>query len=547
MPNRLQAFNLFDFRGGINLRPETFQLQENEMPELLNMEIDPRGGLNTRKGWVGFGPKITTSAWDPRLGYALTTSLGDRYWLVSNKESTNGVVYARTNSGSWVSLPNTATPASPHLNDYATWGDEVWVTCGRGQTWTWNGSTRTNLTLSGAANWQNDYAVPGAVDTAPAAEVIDQSHGYLFVAATFEDGVYHPNRIRWSHPNNPKRWAQSDYIDVDDGGSKITGLVSFSDRVLIFKPDSVWALFGYDADSWEMANVSRTIGCLNQQTVARNETAVFFMSWPQGIFAYTDRGITELSEPIRTVFQDRKMDADSIHNSWLGWVGRRLWCSLPFEEDAVPPTDAMSVFVFDPTLSDPGSWMMFRGAGYCVPGPYLERTDADQNTPLIAFNRKYAYLQQLEVNGDSATDTCVPGQPQTFDTRMRTKWIDAGAPTWMKSWRRPDFLLRGLTFDTFVKTQVFHDYDNFNAQRSFVIRFLPDNVPARYTDTGLVADGGFLWGDGTLYGGSEQTNSVERGGTMGRAGAVQVRCVGDPGVTWGLNGIVFKFVPRRFH
>ena len=51
MPNRLKALNQFDFTGGINLRPETFQLLENELPELFNMEVDPRGGLNVRKGW----------------------------------------------------------------------------------------------------------------------------------------------------------------------------------------------------------------------------------------------------------------------------------------------------------------------------------------------------------------------------------------------------------------------------------------------------------------------------------------------------------------
>ena len=51
MPNRLQPLDLMDFTGGLNLRKNQFQLAENESPDLLNVDIDPRGGFYTRKGW----------------------------------------------------------------------------------------------------------------------------------------------------------------------------------------------------------------------------------------------------------------------------------------------------------------------------------------------------------------------------------------------------------------------------------------------------------------------------------------------------------------
>ena len=49
MPNRLKPLNQLDFTGGVNLRPETFQLLDNELPELFNMEVDPRGGSTCAK------------------------------------------------------------------------------------------------------------------------------------------------------------------------------------------------------------------------------------------------------------------------------------------------------------------------------------------------------------------------------------------------------------------------------------------------------------------------------------------------------------------
>jgi hypothetical protein len=548
MVNRLKPLNLFDFTGGVNLRPETFQLKDNEMPELLNMELDPRGGINTRKGWVGFGAAVPATPWNPRHAYAHTTSAGDRVWMVANQTAAGtGAIHSKLGTaGAWTAIAGNAT-AKPHLADFTSWGDSVYIVRGNpNSSVKWDNSMVTVLTPCAAANWQNDYAAPGSTDTFPYADLVEQSHGYMFVAGTNEDNIAQPNRIRWSHPNNPQRWAQADYIDIRDGGQRITALVAFSDRLLVFKPDSVWAVFGYDADTWEVANISRTVGCLSQQVCARNEAAVFFLSWPQGIFGYTDKGISELSIPIRTIFQDQRLDPDSINNSWMGWMGRRLWCSLPYDDTPPAPVDAATVFVFDPALQDPGSWMMFRGGDGSVPGPYMERTDADQATPLIAFSRQYPYLLQLESTSTDAADEAVPNTPVPFNTRFRTKWLDAGAPTWKKSWRRPDFLLRGMTFETTVNVQVFHDFDNYNAERSFLVQYTPDNFPATYTPDGDPTKHGFVWGDGTLYGGSDQTSSVERGGTMGRSGAVQVLCVGNPGVAWGLNGIIFKYVPRRF-
>ena len=540
MPNRLQPLNAFDFTGGINLRPETFQLLENELPVLFNMEIDPRGGLNIRKGWKALpvDPVTEQADWDPRNGWASVTSLGDRIVMVAN--GTTGQLYGQLNGGNFGPVGTTGADAVPHVADFAAWNDNVWIVRGTQPTLIWSGSgAPTQPVVSGGANWQDDYLDPGVGLNAVSGDLIAQHSGYMFVASTTEDSVRYPNRLRWSHSNNPGAWHSEDFIDLSEGGQKITALIPYSDRLVIFKPDSVWALFGYDAETWELTNISRTVGCIHQQAICRNESGVFFASWPQGIFAYTERGnVDELSVPIRTVFQDQWMQPSAIHNCWLGWVDRRLWCSLPYNAELPGPDDARTVFVWDPSLSGSGSWTMFRGADNCVPGPYLERADTDRDTPLVAFVRQFPYVIVLDEVSSAAVDECVPTHVHGFSTRMRTRWLDAGAPTWKKSWRRPDFLLRGMKVNTLINCRVFHNYDNSNAQRSFTVEYTPDNLTALW--------GSFVWGDGTLYGGSDQTSSIERGSTMGRAGVVQIELTGASGVSWGLNGIVFKFIPRRF-
>ena len=41
---------LESFSGGLNLRSDQFNLQDNESPDLLNVTVDPRGGIRMRDG-----------------------------------------------------------------------------------------------------------------------------------------------------------------------------------------------------------------------------------------------------------------------------------------------------------------------------------------------------------------------------------------------------------------------------------------------------------------------------------------------------------------
>ena len=43
---------LEDFSGGLNLRSDQFNLAPNESPEMLNVDVDPRGGIKMRLGVV---------------------------------------------------------------------------------------------------------------------------------------------------------------------------------------------------------------------------------------------------------------------------------------------------------------------------------------------------------------------------------------------------------------------------------------------------------------------------------------------------------------
>src|SRR4029077_17770238 len=115
MVNRLEPLNLMDFTGGLNLRRNQFQLGETESPDLLNVDIDPRGGFYTRKGWMRWNDTdvIDVAAgveWKPRNAFIHTHANGSQYINVVNDHK----IYWADNDGVFARLGTVVAEAQPH-------------------------------------------------------------------------------------------------------------------------------------------------------------------------------------------------------------------------------------------------------------------------------------------------------------------------------------------------------------------------------------------------------------------------------------------------
>ena len=103
--SRLQPINLDDFNGGVNFRESQFTLGDDESPEMLNMEIDVRGGIKTRKGWSRWNATDivgtpTSSNWLPRTAWVHPLEAGSYLVYVAN----DGDIYAAPSNGVFVQL-----------------------------------------------------------------------------------------------------------------------------------------------------------------------------------------------------------------------------------------------------------------------------------------------------------------------------------------------------------------------------------------------------------------------------------------------------------
>jgi len=533
---RVEALNLVNFTGGLNLRADAFELAENESPDMLNVDIDPRGGFFSRKGWERWNSTPIASPWDPRSMFTHTLANGTEHVFVSN----NGVLWESTN-GSFstvqVSAVDVAASASPHLADFAAWGDTLYVACGnQEQVLQWDTSAPSLMTAAGASTF-TAYTAP-STDVFPQCDFIASHSGYMFAAGTYEDSNAHPHRLRWSHPAVPGAWNSNDYIDIKEGGGPITGILPMRDHLLIFKSSSVWALFGYDSNSWQLVNVTREVGAVHRQAIARSEQTVFFFAWPRGVFAITDTQFpVEISQQLRPAFEDAYFANSASTELWMGWLKDRLWVSVPYWNDGLgsPPPTAKTSFVFDPSLGKQGAWTAYIGAGSEGVGPFAQGGNygASDNKAFACCRETASVVRvdELDLAGDNFDGSSAP-----FDTRYMTRWVDAGWPSLRKQWRSPDLVLEKRSSAYDLSLTVFRDFDSSVPKRQRTV-----SVPS--------ASSAGVWGAmtwGTDYWGTGGSGTLlERGPSFGPASSVQLMFEGEDLKSWGVNGLVLKYIPRR--
>ena len=65
----LNIVELSDFTGGLNFRADQFQLSSFESPDMLNVEIDPRGGVFSRGGYRRLNTTAVAGTWSPQKLY----------------------------------------------------------------------------------------------------------------------------------------------------------------------------------------------------------------------------------------------------------------------------------------------------------------------------------------------------------------------------------------------------------------------------------------------------------------------------------------------
>jgi hypothetical protein len=524
-----------DFTGGLNYRADQFQLKDNESPDMLNVEIDPRGGVYSRGGQRNYNTTAISGTWTPR-------NLFPFYGNTSTLMLTSATKVYKTTDGTFTTLQYGAgldiTSSNSHGASFAQWGNNLYVATGTagngGYVWKTTDTYATPLTASGTNphDWQT--TVTSAERKIPTAEYIYVHTNKMFAANTIENGVLWINRLRWSLENAPENWAAASHIDINGGGDGITGLAVVNGNLVIFKPRAIYVLFGYDTDTYQLVELSSDLGVHSKQQIVQTENGVFFYVRNKGIYFYNGSSVEYVFDNIKTIFDNKYVNNSQNDNITLSWVNNRVWLSLPYTESAAAATTATINFVLDPAINN-GVYTAFKhhdGAGLVGGCDWNDSSGNDYHLMMHPTLPRVIKVDMYNEEYDSTANTLVP-----FPSYYRTKWQDGGNYVAKKMWRRPDFVIKESTIPAVIGVTVFHDYaeGDSTARRQF-------NISQAPTVTGM------LWGTGiwgSLWASGAVSSTIKTGANLGLARTVQIEFTGPLGQQWGINSIGYKYQSRR--
>ena len=529
----LQIFEQQDFTGGLNLRADQFQLADNESPRMLNVEIDPRGGVFARGGYTKVNSTAVAGTWNPHRLFRFDGATPQIMLSNSTKvfRSTGGDFSTLA-----FSLSNDIAIGSSDGAGFAQWGKTLYISTGTsgngGYKWDTANTYATALTASSPTFQPYASRTGGFM---PCAKHLAVHANKMFAANTIENSVSEVNRVRWSHDSFPEDYETDDYFDINGGGDGITGLAVVSGQLIVFKPRAIFVIFGYNSDNFVVVELSNHLGISSPRSFAQTDSGVYFFSYPQGFHYYDGSGLKNIFDQLQPIVDLNYLDI-TTKPVYVSWVNSRVWFGVPYSVTGVAATKPTVNFVFDPTLGGRGSYMMFESSDSygLIGGINWQNTSGTSFGLLVHPNiARVVSVDNYEVATDDLTGTA-----DTFVSYYRTKWFDGGSYIQKKMFRRPDFVLKEPDSTTVISVDVYHNFDEAegNERRTFDITLSPSAAALIWgTDT---------WGN-AVWGAGAASAVVVTGSNLGLARTVQLELSGQVGQKWGINSIGYKFQPRR--
>ena len=570
MYQRIRVFDVVDFTGGLNLVSDSFKLAPNESPDMCNVDVDRRGGFQVRRGVQPYTTDVLLNsvsvASDPKSLWSFTSS-GTKYILAA----VGGEVRYST-GGSWTQVLNSSSVAvgsTTEIPRAATFKERNYIVRGDANVHRFEG-TATAVTMGTIFN--DNHEAPTAWTSAgniPHAKLITSHAGYLWVANTFESGVQYKSRLRFSHYLQPENFASDDYIEVDTGkdGDEITAVIPVGDHLLVCKRNSTYAVYGDNIDNFSVVCLSQTIGCVSQEACVETQYGVAIFDHTLGLHVYSGKAspVWEFAQ-LWPALRDGLIPQEKVDLVQMGWVNGRLWIGVPWSDN--PTYVRGATFVWNPSLKPGGSYTRYDFSDgtnrYGGAGPFLVGHILDEWCASIGGTSRLMALEQEEYGDDLVGN----GKLVVINAWYTTKWFDAGQASMKKRWRRMEAVLQtDLPYE--LPVTVHFDFDKANnpskPPRQFTLKASVYNdataLPAYWGD-GTTRSTDTKWGtDADTFGSGEaawaadnpQRNSVDRGAGLGLARSVALTFGGpvpmvgtsDVPVFWGVDALVFKFVPRR--
>ena len=523
---------LESFSGGLNLRADQFNLAPNESPDLLNVIVDPRGGIKQRDGIDR--RNVTALSADVKGMWAYHRTTGTTTLTTANAVMVNySTKVAFSLSGNFTDITGMTARTDGSKVYGITMNDVMYAVSYDKPSFKWDGVTSGSAVDLGAT-------LDGTTGNMPQGRYIEMWNNFAWVAHTYESGTAYRSRLRWSKQNDPESWEASDYVDIDVGehGDYITGLAAYGDRLVVFKSNSTYAVFGFDSDSFQVVLQSASVGMTPESTPAVSPNGVFFWSAEEGVYLYNGQQFVYLFSKLFPGITQNKFTF-AIQPE-LAWGDNRLYVSVDWTEAGATTRRTL---IYDPTLGEAGAWVM---------------TDIDAG-PLLSYrppNERAQVLGGCVINTGSVIDLDddtdrqsdrYTGSTETHITSyFVTPWLVGSDPITKKRWGKPRFIT--LADETMVMPiQVYKDYDRSEVAKSLSIT-ITGRASASQWNTAKWNDSD---PDSAYYAAwdavtASLTADVIRLPTLGTAQSISMKVNGPTtNKHWEINAMAFTYNPRR--
>lgn len=511
---------LESFSGGLNLRADQFDLEENESPDMLNVSIDPRGGVALRGGVIR--RNATALANDIKGIWGFYTDGGTKQVMVNH-----GTKVAYSASGNFTELTNITNRTDGSRVYGITFNNVSYGVSYDQVSFKWDGSTDADLGTT----------INGSAGNMPQAQYIAQWNNHVWCAHTYE-GSASKYRLRWSNINEAEKWSAADYVDVDKGeeGDYLTGLVSHGDRLVVFKSNAIYAMLGFDTNSFQLVNITKDVGSIPLSSPVSTPFGVFFWHDRTGVHVYDGNRTAYIFDALKPAIDDGRITFTNPPQ--LAWSKNKLYVSVDW---AGGYGTVRRTFVYDPSLGNRGAW----SATDIDAGPLFTFRPPNAETILIggcvANTGRAIHIDDDESRVFDKYATSEANIPSYFVT----PWVSTNNPIVRKRWGKPQMVTLAKS-SLQLTTEIYKDYDFAEASKSFLVEITGRSSSALW-GSGPSDVSGAKWDVDSWGSPSEaRVTDVKRLPTLGTGRSICMKIIGpNTNAEWQVNAIGFTYLPRR--
>tara|TARA_B100001094_G_scaffold333387_1_gene411342 strand:+ start:6556 stop:8154 length:1599 start_codon:yes stop_codon:yes gene_type:complete len=530
MPRDFQLQTLQDFSGGLNLRSDQFNLADNESPSMLNVDVDPRGGIKMRRG---VKHRNTTALIQNVTGLCSFTPDSNPTRVIAS----HGTTVVQSQTTDFAQIAGVSVGNNDRLYGM-TMNNKFYGVSGTASSFSYDGTTGTNLS-------QN---MDGSAGNFPICQYSTFHANFAWAGLTYEGGSYLRNRVRWSNANEPEKWTSTDYVDVNVGerGDEISALVPFGDRLLIFKTNSVHALYGFGTESFQLVSLTQDAGSVSKSSPTSTPYGVYFWHDRQGVWLYDGSQFIWIFEKLQPAIDDGRLQF--LTPPQLAWFNNRLYVSVDWSDSAGTPS--RRTLIYDPSLGQGGAWTM---------------TDIDVSV-LLTFmppNALHTLMGATEATAntgrvvlleqDRESDLYDPAAATHIASSYSSTWLTGKNPIVRKRWGKPR-MITSSDSTVALTANLYTDYDRANWTKQMPFGVVTTETSATWasgqtgTPPNVVPVGGTGIWNTSLWAAEAAQNvtQIQRLPTLGTAKAISIEIEGPTSNdAWEINAMAFTYLPRR--